>query len=405
MAPPPLLGSTDLWRPVAAARGGGWATAAALLLLASHLAVLLVRRRFRLRGGGRIAQPEAAVAPAPASTPSGSASGIEGLVTEGDLRQLVSSLGLGAREPERQGWEHVISKSNDDVSYKAWCDKPAAGPPKYLSITTYERCSTEQLRDFYMDNEYRMEWDNTVTKHEQLQYDENSGVEVGRTIKKFPLLTPREYILAWRVWEANDKSFYCFIKECEHPLAAQQRKFVRVRLLRSGWCIRKIPGRDACQIIVLHHEDNGMNIEMAKLAFSKGIWSYICKMNNALRRYPQHRSPSLSILTMQKLMKKFPQDLEAADASLSAQNTAASVVPSTPTARTSPCKLPGKKSSRQMIASGLLLVGSIVCLSRGRSNLGAQLAMAFFLKKAFKQERESGSSTSRAKTDVTKCRR
>jgi hypothetical protein len=50
---------------------------------------------------------------------------IEGLVTEGDLRQLVSSLGLGAREPERQGWEHVISKSNDDVSYKAWCDKPA----------------------------------------------------------------------------------------------------------------------------------------------------------------------------------------------------------------------------------------------------------------------------------------
>jgi len=327
-------------------------------------------------------------------------------VTEGDLRQLVGSLGLSAREPETQGWEHVISKSNDDVSYKAWCDKPTAGPPKYLSITTYERCSTEQLRDFYMDNEYRMEWDNTVTKHEQLQYDENSGVEVGRTIKKFPLLTPREYILAWRVWEADDKSFYCFIKECEHPLAARQRKFVRVRLLRSGWCIRKIPGRDACQITVLHHEDNGMNIEMAKLAFSKGIWSYICKMNNALRRYPQHRSPSLSILTMQKLMKKFPQDLEATDASLSAsQNTAASVIPSTPTARTSPCKLPGKKSSRQMIASGLLLVGSIVCLSRGRSNLGAQLAMAFFLKKAFKQERESGSSTSRAKTDVHRCRR
>lgn len=68
------------------------------------------------------------------------------------------------------------------------------------------------MRDFYMDNEYRMEWDNTVTKHEQLQYDDNSGVEIGRTIKKFPLLTPREYILAWRVWEATDKSFYCFIK-------------------------------------------------------------------------------------------------------------------------------------------------------------------------------------------------
>jgi hypothetical protein len=103
---------------------------------------------------------------------------------------------------------------------------------------------------------------------------------------------------------------------------------------------------------------------------------------------------------------QFPQDLETAmDASLPAsQTTAGTAVPSTQTARTSR-KLPGKKSSRQMIASGLLLVGSIVCLSRGRSNLGAQLAMALFLKKAFKQERESGSSTSRGKRDVTRSRR
>ena len=49
---------------------------------------------------------------------------LEGLVTEDDLRQLVGSLGVGAREPEAEGWEHVISKRNDDVSYRAWCDKP-----------------------------------------------------------------------------------------------------------------------------------------------------------------------------------------------------------------------------------------------------------------------------------------
>ena len=49
---------------------------------------------------------------------------LEGLVTEDDLRQLVGSLGVGAREPEAEGWEHVISKGNDDVSYRAWCDKP-----------------------------------------------------------------------------------------------------------------------------------------------------------------------------------------------------------------------------------------------------------------------------------------
>jgi hypothetical protein len=49
---------------------------------------------------------------------------LEGLVTEGDLRQLVGNLGVGGREPETEGWEHVISKGNDDISYRVWCDKP-----------------------------------------------------------------------------------------------------------------------------------------------------------------------------------------------------------------------------------------------------------------------------------------
>lgn len=82
---------------------------------------------------------------------------------------------------------------------------------KYLSTTVFEDCSAEVLRDFYMDNEYRTQWDKTVVEHEQLQVDNNSGIEIGRTIKKFPLLTPREYVLAWRLWEGKDK-FYCFIK-------------------------------------------------------------------------------------------------------------------------------------------------------------------------------------------------
>lgn len=63
-----------------------------------------------------------------------------------------------------------------------------------------------------MDNDYRKKWDNTVVDHDQLQVDENSGVEVGRTIKKFPLLKPREYVLGWRLWEGEDKTFYCVIK-------------------------------------------------------------------------------------------------------------------------------------------------------------------------------------------------
>lgn len=36
---------------------------------------------------------------------------------------------------------------------------------------------------------------------------------------------------------------------------------------------------------MVHQEDAGLNVEMAKLAFSKGIWSYVCKMDHALSQY------------------------------------------------------------------------------------------------------------------------
>lgn len=85
-------------------------------------------------------------------------------------------------------------------------------PLKYFSVTVFENCSVEMLRDFYMDNDFRKIWDKTLIEHKQLQVDSNSGTEIGLMIKKFPLLTPREYVLAWRVWEGNDGSFYCFTK-------------------------------------------------------------------------------------------------------------------------------------------------------------------------------------------------
>lgn len=82
---------------------------------------------------------------------------------------------------------------------------------KYLSVTVFEDCSAEVLKDFYMDNDYRKQWDKTVVDHHQLQVDSHTGIEIGRTLKKFPLLTSREYVLAWKLWHGND-NFYCFTK-------------------------------------------------------------------------------------------------------------------------------------------------------------------------------------------------
>ncbi|CAK9156462.1 unnamed protein product [Ilex paraguariensis] len=135
---------------------------------------------------------------------------VSGFISDSDLKSVIDNLDEKLQEHER--WDSVIDRRNNLLCYKAKCCKPKDGPLKYLSVTIFENCSAEVLRDFYMDNDYRKQWDKTLIKHEQFQVDESNGTEIGRTIKKFPLLTPREYILAWRVWEGKDKIFYCCSK-------------------------------------------------------------------------------------------------------------------------------------------------------------------------------------------------
>lgn len=56
---------------------------------------------------------------------------------------------------------------------------------------------------------------------------------------------------------------------------------------------------------MLHQEDAGLNVEMAKLAFAKGIWGFVCKMDKALRKYALiNRPPSSSLVTAITLIKK-----------------------------------------------------------------------------------------------------
>ncbi|RWR91563.1 START domain-containing protein [Cinnamomum micranthum f. kanehirae] len=343
---------------------GGWATF--LVLLSLFIWRSLKAYLGRSRGDSAAVKPQI-----PRNSNSASI-GISEIIMDADLANLINTLDGKLNEKER--WEDVIDKRNNLMSYKAKCCKPKDGPLKYISVTTFENCSIELLRDFYMDNEYRKEWDKTLVEHVQLQIDESSGTEIGHTIKKFPLLTPREYVLAWRVWEGKDKTFYCFIKECEHARVPRQKKYVRVGFFRSGWRIRKVPGRDACEIAMVHQEDAGLNVEMAKIAFAKGIWSYVCKMDSALRKYSTAlRSKRSPLLTSLKFIQKVPHEFESI----------------TPTAHRdiSESFASGefgerKKISRnKSIAKGLLLVGGIICLSRGHASLGAKVMMACIVKK------------------------
>ncbi|KAI4355935.1 hypothetical protein L6164_004659 [Bauhinia variegata] len=315
---------------------------------------------------------------------------ISEIVTDADLQFLIES--LDEKLCESDEWEHVIDKRNSLLSYNAKCNKPKDGPLKYLSVTTFNDVSPEMLRDFYMDNDYRKQWDRTVVEHEQLQVDKSKGVEVGRTVKKFPLLRPREYVLAWRLWEGGDKTFYCFIKECDHPLAPRQRKYVRVEFFKSGWRIRRVPGRNVCEISMFHQEDAGLNTEMAKLAFSRGIWNYVCKMDNALRRYSTISClPSSSVVTAVNLIQKVPTCLDTINSNLSP--THASILQGHVTTDTESREgMISRRPSRKLLANGLLILGGAICLSRGHSSLGAKVALAFILTKISKRGAKSNKS-------------
>ncbi|XP_013611066.1 PREDICTED: phosphatidylcholine transfer protein [Brassica oleracea var. oleracea] len=353
-----------------------WATVSALVFIF----LCQIFRKVRFFSHSSSSSPAVSV-----SQSLSSQSGISTLVSDEDLKGLIEK--LGERDGDAEIWEDIIHKSNPTrVSYTAKCCKPKdGGPMKYLSTTVFEDCSPEALRDFYMDNEYRKQWDKTVVEHEQLQVDSSSGIEIGRTIKKFPFLTPREYVLAWRLWEGMNDKFYCFIKDCDHSMVPQQRKYVRVSYFRSGWRIRKVPGRNACEIHMFHQEDAGLNVDMAKLAFSKGIWSYVGKMENALRMYiaTGHRpqGPTVSAVS---LMKKIPSELENETDDIT--NSLGTMHRGEGAKRKKLLRKPSKKQ----IANGLLLVGGAVggavCLSRGHSaSLGAKVALAYFLTKLSKR--------------------
>ncbi|KAL0351749.1 UNVERIFIED_CONTAM: hypothetical protein Scaly_1563600 [Sesamum calycinum] len=119
-----------------------------------------------------------------------------GIISDLDLKNLMNE--LDDTSPDII-WENVVDKSTNYISYKAKCYNP------------------------------RMQWDKTMVHHQQLQVDRGSGIEIGRTIKKFPFLTPREYVLAWKLWQGMDGSFYCFSKECEHPLAPRDKRYIELQ--------------------------------------------------------------------------------------------------------------------------------------------------------------------------------
>ncbi|KAL8113599.1 uncharacterized protein LOC141664247 isoform X2 [Apium graveolens] len=320
---------------------GGWLTytTAVILIILIYRFIIAIQKLYFSNSRIAPAQPPLRSNDSVKSS-SQSQLGSSCIISDSDLKNLIDNLD-GRLNDGTEKWENVIEKSSSLLSYSAKCCKSKVG--------------------------------------------EGNGVEIGRLIKKFPLLTAREYVLAWRLWEKGEDTYYCISKECEHPLAPRQKKYVRVRFLRSGWMIRKVPGRNACEIRMMHQEDAGLNPDMAKLAFAKGIWRYICKMNDALRRYSAINNLQMSS-AVNANVRKVPSAVGTVDSpnALPHRELSASDSPQVHKLNRK-CSGPSGRPSNKLITNSLILLGGVICLSRGRPNLGAKVAMSYILTKLAKR--------------------
>jgi len=379
-----------------------WVLVAALLFLVGFgfwvLVIRTVRRRRRKRSPAMISsssssEKQALCSEAAESIVAGSAEAVAAAMISQDTKHMkICSVQItdeelynflevlrkeedfdnGDDEPQ---WENTVEKKSHIVAYSAKRRDPKdGGATEYLSCTVFENCSTRLLRDFYMDNDFRAEWDKTLVQHRQLQVCHITGTEVGLMIKKFPMMIAREYVLAWRIWEGDEQSYYCVLKACEHPDAPRQPQYKRVDKYVSGWRIRRVPGRDASEVKMVHQEDMGVQREMAKMVFRRGIWSFVQKMDMHLRRYANQCSHldeavnavSLAHKVPMKMRETFPvsEDVHVPEATIQQQSKM----------QCSSSEPVSKSDSKRNLVRGLLVLGGAMFLTHGSASLGAKLA-------------------------------
>lgn len=360
----------DWW---SSGRADGWATCAVVGLLLGFYAVRLFLRLWL----HSFRQEKSLIVSASRSSGHCMDTGSDGAfhVGESDLQKLLFLLDESGHS-RGLPWTLVVDKHSETLSYHAKLREPEDGTPtEYLSTSLFCNCSCKCLKDFYMDSDYRLRWDKTFESYELLQRDERTSFEIGRFVRKYPFVRPREYVLAWRLWQGEDGSFYYVAKQCEHPQAPQVAMYTRVQHYMSGWRIQQ--EGDHCRITMWHQEDT---TPTAKMAFSYRIWSYMCDTEKSLRRY-KCEQPGVSQSTSPQI-PKVPASLLKALPEVFKPSTQSNAN-ATNTGGMKRREIAMRKSGKLM-ASSMLLVGAAMFFTQRSAPLGAKIAAFYAIQKLVK---------------------
>ncbi|GER32207.1 polyketide cyclase/dehydrase and lipid transportsuperfamily protein [Striga asiatica] len=216
--------------------------------------------------------------------------GASRLVTYEDLQHLCH---LVERKDGGLPWKHVMDRSTQSMSYQAWQRDSEDGLPQYCSRTVYEDATPELLRDFFWDDEFRLEWDDMLINASILEECPNTGTMVVHWTRKFPFFcSDREYIIGRRIWDSG-RSYYCVTKGVPCSSVPRRDKPRRVDLFYSSWFIQAVESRKsntACEVILFHHENMGIPREIAKFGVRQGMWGAVKNIERGFRAYQKHRA-------------------------------------------------------------------------------------------------------------------
>eukprot|EP00897_Mesotaenium_endlicherianum_P001262 jgi/Mesen1/1163/ME000124S00195 len=210
----------------------------------------------------------------------------EVVVSDDDLEQLCMRLDCEDGGPE---WALLMEKKTRGMTYTAWRRDPEVGPTEYRSRTVVQECTPELMRDFFWDDDFRKEWDDLLLSHKTLEACTKTGVQIVQWVRKFPFFCKdREYVIGRRIWSLGS-TFYCITKGVHHPEAPPKETPRRVDVFYSSWRIRAVED-GACEVMLFHHEDMGLQRDVAKFGIRQGMWGCVQKIEPGVRRYRSMRS-------------------------------------------------------------------------------------------------------------------
>ncbi|RDY14303.1 StAR-related lipid transfer protein 7, mitochondrial, partial [Mucuna pruriens] len=220
-----------------------------------------------------------------------------GMVSEHDLAHLWK---LVEEKDGGPAWVQMMDRSTPTMSYQAWRRDPESGPPQYRSRTVFEDASPELVRDFFWDDQFRLNWDDMLIHASIIRDCDLTGAMTVHWVRKFPFFcSDREYIIGRRIWDAGH-IYYCVTKGVLCPSMPRHNKPKRVDLYYSSWCIRAVKSRKdgqltSCEVLLFHHEDMGIPWEIAKLGVRQGMWGAVKKFDPGLRTYQKERASGVPL--------------------------------------------------------------------------------------------------------------